>query len=335
MVLTWILYICCLVVVVVNSSKIASIIDALDKKTKLSGAILGTVLLAGVTSLPELVTSVTAAILGETSMTLGNILGSNIFDMAIIGVLMVVFCARISQKNLSKSNTIFAGFTLLVSVLVLICTIFGLEIVIPGVNINVLTPIIILLYALALFSTRKEEPKDDDNKEMDVPNKYQDYSVKKLWLLFALFSVVLVCVSIGITFITEKIADTYSLGRGLAGALFLGVATSLPEIIASVQLIRLGNFDAAYGDIIGSCLFNFGIVSIADIIYTSGTVFVTDPQSLVLAACLSVAALLMFTFAIIRRKAKVIKNSKAVQFGFGALITASYVTFLIISTLIL
>lgn len=335
MVFTWILYICCLIVVVFAASRIAGIIDELDKKTKLSGAFLGSVLLAGVTSLPELVTSVTGAVIGEANMTLGNILGSNVFDIAIIGVLMVVFCARISHKHLSRSNIVFAAFTFIISILVLVCMIFGLEIVIPGVNINVLTPIIVLLYGLALYSTRKEEPKVDDAEKTDAPNRFKDYSVKKLWLLFSLFSVALVCVSIGITFLTQNIADTYSLGKGLAGALFLGVATSLPEIIASVQLIRLGNFDAAYGDIIGSCLFNFGIISLADIIYTSGTVFVADTQSLVLSACLSVAALLMCVFGIIRRKAKMIKNSKAVQLCFGVGITVCYITFLVISTIFL
>ena len=335
MVLIWLLYAICLVVVVFASMQLAGVVDELDKKTKLSGAFLGSVLLAGVTSLPELVTSVTGAILGETNMTLGNILGSNVFDMAIIGFLMVIFCNHIAHKHLSRSNVIFVVFTMVISFCVLICMIFGFQVVIPVINVNVLTPIIILLYALALFSTRKSEPKVHDEEKTDAPNKFKKYSVKQLWTYFALFSILLVGVSVAITFLTEKIADTYSLRRGLAGALFLGVATSLPEIIASFQLIRLGNFDAAYGDIVGSCLFNFGVISLADIIFTKGTVFVSDSQSLVLSACLTMAAVFMLVFGIIRRKERMLKSSKFIQLSFGAGIVCCYLTFLIISTLIL
>ena len=329
----WILYLVCIVIVVYASSKLAGIVDELDKKTQLSGAFLGAVLLAGVTSLPELVTSVTGALLGEANMTLGNILGSNVFDIAIIGVLMVVFCRHIVNKHLSKANVLFVVFTLAISVLVLLCMIFDVAVVIPGINVNILTPIIIVLYAVALISTRKSEPKVIDKEKSDIPNKFAKYSVKRLWHEFSLFSLILVGVSIAITFLAENIADTYSLGRGLAGALFLGVATSLPEIIASFQLVRLGNFDAAYGDIIGSCLFNFGVISLADIVFVSGTVFVSDMQSLVLSASLAFAALSMLIFGIIRRRGKLLKNSMSVQIISGVLIVCSYIAFLLISTL--
>ncbi|MBR4270848.1 MAG: hypothetical protein IKQ31_04185 [Clostridia bacterium] len=329
----WILYLVCIVIVVYASSKLAGIVDELDKKTQLSGAFLGAVLLAGVTSLPELVTSVTGALLGEANMTLGNILGSNVFDIAIIGVLMVVFCRHIVNKHLSKANVLFVVFTLAISVLVLLCMIFDVAVVIPGINVNILTPIIIVLYAVALISTRKSEPKVIDKEKSDIPNKFAKYSVKRLWHEFSLFSLILVGVSIAITFLAENIADTYSLGRGLAGALFLGVATSLPEIIASFQLVRLGNLDAAYGDIIGSCLFNFGVISLADIVFVSGTVFVSDMQSLVLSASLAFAALSMLIFGIIRRRGKLLKNSMSVQIISGVLIVCSYIAFLLISTL--
>jgi cation:H+ antiporter len=316
----WILYIICIVMVIYASSKLAGIVDELDKKTQLSGAFLGAVLLAGVTSLPELVTSITGALLGEANMTLGNILGSNVFDIAIIGTLMLIFCKHIAHKHLSKSNVLFVAFTLVISILVLLCMIFGIEIVIPVVNINILTPIIIVLYVIALISTRHAEPKVIDKDKADVPNKYSSYSVKRLWHEFTILSMILVGVSIAITFLTENIADTYSLGRGLAGALFLGVATSLPEIIASFQLVRLGNFDAAYGDIIGSCLFNFGVISLADIVFTKGTVFMADTQSLVLSATLAISSLCMLGFGIIRRRGRLLKNSMSIQIVFGSLI---------------
>ena len=61
------------------SKKLADYVDALDKKTKVSGAFIGAVLLAAVTSLPELFTSISATILlpDSANLVVGNILGSN------------------------------------------------------------------------------------------------------------------------------------------------------------------------------------------------------------------------------------------------------------------
>lgn len=352
----WFLYVICLVITVFASNKLAEYIDALDKKTKISGAFLGGILLAGVTSLPELITSITAAIMKEPEMTLGNILGSNLFDIAIIGVLMLVFVRRCLDKKVSKSNVITCIFTLFVAILILICSVFNLKLVIPYINVNILTPIILILYVIALWFSQKTEDDEipaeniEDKKqenqnssdesssavpEKSVVNKAETLPVKQIVVRFVAFAIVLIGISVGMTYLVENIATTYNLGRGLAGALFLGVATSLPEIISSFTLVRLGNFDSAFGNIVGSCLFNFGVIAIADIVYTTGTVFLTDLQSIILSACLVVACLILLIFALIRRSKLKIKNSLKIQIPSGVLITACYITFLILSTTIL
>ena len=95
----WPIYIICLVVVVFVSTKLAKYVDLLENRTKLSGALLGGILLAGITSLPELVTSATAALIGEPHMTQGNILGANLFDIAIIGALLLTYPRKL--RNVS------------------------------------------------------------------------------------------------------------------------------------------------------------------------------------------------------------------------------------------
>ena len=76
------LYVVLLVAVVYLSMKLGDFVDLLDKKTNISGAFIGGVMLAAVTSLPELFTSGSAVLLvGENDLVLGNIFGSNIFNM--------------------------------------------------------------------------------------------------------------------------------------------------------------------------------------------------------------------------------------------------------------
>ncbi len=327
----WLLYALTLVVVIFVSNKIGGIVDALDRKTKLSGAFLGAVLLAGVTSLPELVTSLTAAIMGEPDMTQGNILGSNVFDITIIGLLLVIYFKRIKTRSVSRANIIFDFFVFAITALILVLAICNVQVVIPYININILTPLIIVLYVVALLATRKAE--DVDESKDESVNKYEEKSKKYLAWSFVGYSVVLVGVSVAMTFLAESLAETYGLGKGLAGALFLGVPTSLPEIISSFALLRFGNFNAAYGNIIGSCLFNYAVLAIADIAYTSGTVFLTNLQTIVLSACLLMATVLMIILGLVKRGNNKLKTTNSFHIVIGALILATYIVFLVLSAL--
>ncbi len=346
----WLLYAICLISIVFVSNKLGQYVDALDKKTKLSGAFLGGILLAGVTSLPELITSITAAIMGQPEMTLGNILGSNVFDLTIIGVLLIVFAKKISQKTITKGNTIICLSTLISAILIAICAIFKIQLVIPVLNINILTPIILILYALTLYFTRTDEdteqikdqtitfPKPNGTivtaEKVPSINKIESLPVKKIILLFLLCSVILVGVSVAMTFIVDHISATLNMGKGIAGALFLGVATSLPEIVSTVSLVRLGNFNAGYGNILGSCLFNFAVIALSDILYFGGTVFTIDPQSLILSICLTIATAILLSFTLFRNSKSKLRFSLPIQITTGILITLCYVAFLVFSFLI-
>ena len=343
----WFPYSISLVLLVFVSNKLGEYVDAMDKKTKLSGAFLGGVLLAAVTSLPELITSITAAIIGQPEMTLGNILGSNVFDVAIIGFLMVLFCTRITKKTISRGNVIICSATLLVAVLILLCSIFDWSIIIPGVNINILTPIILVLYFVTLLFTREKsekvvdaasgeegvakQPEVVEEIENGVVNKTVALPLKTIIIRFILLAVVLVGVSVAMTFMVDIIADMYSLQRGLAGAIFLGVATSLPEIVSTFSLVRLHNFDAGYGNIMGSCLFNFGVIAIADIFYFAGTVFITNTASMILSICLVAAVAFLLIFTLVRNSKLKIKNNIVMQIVAGILIVGCYIEFLALS----
>lgn len=359
----WIPYAISLVLVVYVSNILAYCIDALESKGKMSGAFLSGVVLAGVTSLPELITSATAALMGEPEMTMGNILGSNLFDVAIIGFLMIFFAKRIKKKPISKGNIIINVFTLVIAVLILLTMIFDWQVVIPYVNINLLTPMIVILYTMAIILTNDKSSKKEKNiekiksqsgvivnietrdnaivmteeiQESKAPkNKYMAYSTKKIISIFIICAIVLVGVSVAMTYMVDIISEEYNLAKGIAGALFLGVATSLPEIVSTFSLVRLGNLDAGYGNILGSCLFNFLVLAIADVLYFSGTIFNVDLQNLILSACLVSSAIFALGFALIRTSKSKYKYSMPIQVGAGVLICISYIVFLVLSVTII
>ncbi|MBP5694700.1 MAG: cation transporter, partial [Bacilli bacterium] len=105
--------------VVFLSIKLANYVDLLDKKTKVSGALLGGILLAGVTSLPELFTSLTGTLLvNDNQLVLGNILGSDFFDIVIFGVVYFLFFKKFVQGKVGKQHYITSIFLALMLITV-------------------------------------------------------------------------------------------------------------------------------------------------------------------------------------------------------------------------
>ena len=261
-------YIVVAVLVVFCSIKASKYIDLLDKTTRLSGAFLGGVLLSAVTSLPELFTSISATLLiGKPSLCIGNILGSDLFNVAVLAFISIYTIRRFAKARISKGNILVTIFVLLIYVALLLnmFNILNFEIA----TINIITILIFLLYAFGVRYLSNDNSGDDANEEEITTT----LSTKQIVVRFVLTSVAIIVLSILMTYITDDIATKFNIGVGLAGALFLGVATSLPEVSSTIALFRMRSFNIAVGNIIGSNIFNFLVLCIADVLCIEGRVY--------------------------------------------------------------
>lgn len=267
-------YLVLAVLVVYLSVRLSYYVDCLDKKTNLSGAFIGGVMLAAVTSLPELFTSLTAVLaLDKPDLVQGNVLGSNIFNLCVIGGLLLFTAKRYQNANLSRSHKNTLIFGIVMYVLVLFAILKPIEVGAGYFKVNLMSIAILLVY---IFNVRSMG--NDDTGTQEDEEVYISLSVKQISIRFVLFSIGLVIVSILLTQVTDRLAEELQLGATVAGAIFLGVATSLPELSASVNLVRIGNFNASFGNIVGSNLFNFIILCFADVLYVKGGIYVNEPQ---------------------------------------------------------
>lgn len=261
--------------VVFFSIKASKYIDMLDKTTKLSGAFLGGVLLSAVTSLPELFTSISATTLIEKpELCLSNILGSNIFNMATLALALTIAIRHFSKRRIAKGNILVTLFTLAIYVVLLLNMFHIFDIEIATVNGTSLA--IVALYIFGVRYLAQESNEDSATKEVD---EEITLSTKQIAIRFTLVSVAIVALSIAMTYITDDIATEFKIGSGLAGAIFLGVATSLPEVSSTIALVRMRNYNIAVGNIVGSNLFNFVILFVADMLYVKGDIYnFADPE---------------------------------------------------------
>lgn len=332
-------YICLSVLIVFLSIKLSDYIDLLDKKTNLSGAFLGGVLLAIITSLPELFTSFSSVIfLNESRMVIGNILGSNSFDILILGFCIIAFYKNYKNDKIDFKAHFIVCLGLIAMYLCLIVPLYikNAQLVIGTINICFI--LIAIIYGIVLWRMPKndevvviETPAQTTNAESEAVSNKKEDSIKKIVTKFIICSLLLVGVSILITYATSDIAEYFSLETSTAGVLFLAIATSLPEVVSTIALCSKGNFDASFGNILGSCLFNTFILTLTEFIYFKESILVPcDFASIKLVILNFVSVFATITILLIKRSKKEIKGKRVFDYILSAILVLSYAVYYLI-----
>ena len=240
------------------SIKVSYYVDYLSKHSRISGAALAGVFLAGVTSLPEFVTCCSAIFFDNSLLAVGDILGSNIFNIFMICVFDLFYIKKTMFANMDKShNLIF---------ILLLVNYFILYLFVDKFSFYLIPTLCILFtYGYYLFKT---------SFVVDETVKINDISYNNVVLKLVVTGVFMIFSSIILTIIVNNLAALHPhFSSSFLGAIFLGVTTSLPEVITCYTLINLGNYDLALDDIIGSNFFNLLILAIADLALKGSSVF--------------------------------------------------------------
>lgn len=263
--------------VVYASIRASHYIDLIDRTTNLSGAFLGGVLLSAVTSLPELFTSLSATlVLKKPSMCIGNILGSDLFNIAMLSAVMLMCFRNAGHRKSAKGNIAVAIYLIFIYAIMML-DYLGLMHIELG-TINIITFIFIFIYILAVrhLSSGDGTPDAEDDNDPEIT-----LSLNAIVFRFTLASIAIIALSIVMTYVTDAVATRFNIGAGFAGALLLGVATSLPEVSSTIALFKIKNYDIAVGNIVGSNLFNFMVLCVADIASYRDSVYVYDDSKVV------------------------------------------------------
>ena len=324
------LYVVAAAIVVIASLKLSDFLNIIDKKSNISGAFLGGVLLAMVTSLPELFSSLTATVFVKNNdYVLGNVLGSNLFNMMIFALIFFFFFKKMVEKKVSKYFLVSMAFC---DALYVLTTVAGLVFVPLKWLFGYFNPVsllIIAVYVISIIKTPKiEEAEEEEEKESKI-------TLKTAVILFVVFAVVLVAASIFLTYLTDGISEKYNLGASFGGALFLGVATSLPELTSTINLARKKNFQAAYSDLIGSCIFNFLILTFSDVLSfgCKSNVYFFDQSALmmIIFGAVEFIALLVALILLIKGVDGSKIGSRILFYALGVVLIGSYVSFVVLS----
>jgi len=242
--------------------------DILSERLKLGHAFVGAVLIGWSTSLPELVLSIgTSAYEGAPDITMGNVLGSNLFNLFIIVLLDLYFIKGAILREVKGSVKLSAilSFFIVLSVGIFLCLPSFSKGVVAGpleIGYNAIVIFSIYMFCMVVLYI-KDKPEGGEGEE-----KYKDESLAAVLGKCVAIVALVVVSGLWLSTLSTKLQTAYSLNGSFVGSFFLAIVSSLPEVITCFVAVRMGFHSMAIGTLFGSNIFNMGIISFCYIFYT-------------------------------------------------------------------
>jgi cation:H+ antiporter len=265
-------------ILVLAGIRLARSADAIATKTGLGGLLVGTILVATATSLPEIATDVSAAFAGAPALAVGDLFGSSMANMAILAVIDLLARRRVWRAvELGHAGVAAVAIGLTSLAVLAIVTPPGIRVGWVGLD----TIVISTAYVAAVTWIRRTRragrtaPTAPKIGELPTPTGWSEtgptpLSIRPDLLRFTVAAVAILA-SAPVTAISAKgIAEAFGLSATFVGAAMLAVATSFPELVASVAAVRIGAHDLAVGNLFGSNAVNMAMLFVVDLAYTPG-----------------------------------------------------------------
>ena len=231
----------------------------------------GALLLPLATTLPELVTSLRAALIAAPDLIGGNIYGSILFNLTLIA--LIDLAQGRGPLVARRKRTLL--LTALMSTFILTVSILGSSLALPyqlgWIGLDSLAILVVYLLGTWMITGleghggkriedgRADQRKDDRKKELC-------HSI----LLFGLAASIIVVAGTNLTDTADSISLETGLGQTLVGTIFIAITTSLPELVTTLSAVRLGFVEMAVANVFGANFLDVFILFIADLFYRRG-----------------------------------------------------------------
>ncbi len=278
MLISWVFFLASASVIVYAGSKLSHYGDRIADLTGLGGLWIGVILMAGATSLPEIFTDVSAALIDAPDLAVGDLFGSNMANMLILGIIDLVHRQKRVWQQAAFEHALSAGLAMFLTGLAAFFILLGQDVKHLGIGSG--SAILLLFYILGMrLIFRQESVKRRQREQEKVaegqageedkgPSKRD--GLKRAGVGFGLAALALLLAAPILATSANQIAERSGVSSGFVGASLVAIATSLPELVTAIAAVRLGAFDLAVGNLFGSNAFNMAAFFFVDTAYGSG-----------------------------------------------------------------
>jgi len=261
----------CAAVIIVAGTVLTRCADAIADLTGFGRLLVGSILLAGATSLPELTVDVSAVRLGLPDMAVGDLMGSSLFNLLILAVIDMLHQSRGRLlSRASAAHALSATVSMLLTALAAAGILLGQhhEQTIFGVDLTSFA--ILIAYVLGVRLVLYDQKAAAGTQDVLMPAGPKTTLARASAGFVGAAAAILVAGP----FMAEAagtLAELSGLGGTFVGTTLVAISTSLPELVASLAAVRMGAFDLAVGNVFGSNAFNMVLLIPLDIAFQQGS----------------------------------------------------------------
>ena len=357
-------------VVWIAGSSLSRHADVIADRTGLGQAFAGMLLLATVTSLPELATTVTATAAGSLPLAVANLLGGVSMQTAILAIVDGVIVGRAALTRRSPQPALLLQGLLVVALLAVTLAALALDGGPALAGIGVGSVALVLLYAAGMYATHayeghprwqpirsggepgaatKGEARGDappvgganaadatDVAEAErvrrarLRERFEGTSTARVAASFGAAAVAILAAGWTVARVADALAEQTGLGATLVGFVLVATTTSLPEVSTTVSAARLGAYGMAIGNIFGSNAFDTTLLAVADVVHRDGPVLAAAEPWIAFAAALGILVTCAYLWGLVERS-----NRTVLRLGVdSATVLALYVSGVVVLYLV-
>jgi cation:H+ antiporter len=272
----WLQFFASAALIVFAATQLAKFGDVIAIRTRLGGIFVGVVLLAGATSLPEVLTTISSLSQGVPNLAAGNLLGSNLFNMLLLAMLDLLHRKDRILRKAALKHALSGSLTVFLIGLVVFFILADIKIQIGWVGVDSILIMLAYVVAMQLIQASQSHNPSHPSAMPEIPEGTPSLRIGLLG--FGLAALGLVVITPWMVSSSAAIAELTGLGTTFIGTTLVAIVTSLPELVTTIAAVKLGADDMAIGNLFGSNLFNMFAIGLTDLFYLQGRFLgVIDP----------------------------------------------------------
>lgn len=289
----WAVFSASALAVVVAGSLLARFADAVSTATGIGALWFGAVVVALVTSLPELVTDISAVRQGNANLALGDLFGSSMSNMAILAFVTLAFSSRRLLQRVALENVLTGSLAMAVTTMALLFMLVNPSAGVDHVGIGPLA--VFAAYLVGTVAIRE--------RQTHAPSEEREFvgliPLKPAVIGFVATALVILVSGPFLADSSAAIAAETGLGTTFFGTVFVALVTSLPELTVSISAMRLGALNLVLGNLMGSNATNMAILFPLDLLYREGRLLSAADAALPVAGLVAILLMTIGVAAIV------------------------------------
>ncbi|QFJ54201.1 calcium/sodium antiporter [Pseudobutyrivibrio xylanivorans] len=262
--------------------------SAVANKLHVPPLVIGMTIVAMGTSLPELSVSVTASMAGSNQLAIGNVVGSNIFNlMVVLGSCALFSVLEVAEDTIKKDFP----FSVCCAVVLAVMGWIGMEV---GHIDGVILLVGFIIFLLSMLHAAKKSRKEAAiEAELDVENEIEDIPVWKCILYIVGGAIAIKFGGDWVVNSCTTLALRFGMSETLVGLTIVALGTSLPELVTSVVAAKKNALDMAIGNVVGSNIFNILLILGAAAAISPITFMTVNAIDIIILVCFSIIVWMM------------------------------------------